>query len=477
MLTESFGQDRSQARSMVISDRGIVATSQTLASQAGAQVLARGGSAMDAAIAANAALGVVEPESCGMGGDLFAIYWDAKTGKLTAINASGWAPKGLTIEFLKSQGHRRNAAGGHPSVTVPGCVDGWAKLHQRFGKLPWNDLFQPAIYFAEHGYPGHRDDRRRLEDGGGEARRGPATRATRFPARRRTRPASGRCSAIRKWPRALKLIAERRAGRRSIAAPSRKAILKTSRAARRQDDRRPIWRSSSRMGRADLHRLSRLEGLRAAAQRPGHRRARDAEHPVAYSRWPTTRRAASEELHVQIEAQKLAYRRPAPLRGRPALQPKCPWRACSRWTTRASAPSRSIRSKASCEVPPGKPPLSHGDTIYLSVVDRDGNIVSLIQSLYQHFGSGVVVDDYGFALQNRGGLFELDPQPSQRAGAAQAAVPHHHSGVHGEGRRAHGLRHHGRTEPGAGARAVRLQRGGPRDEHPGGAGSAALHQD
>src|SRR5438477_8253392 len=93
-------QDRSQARSMVISDRGIVATSQSLASQAGAQVLARGGSAMDAAIAANAVLGVVEPESDGIGGDLFAIYWDAKTGKLSAINASGWAPTGLTIDFL-----------------------------------------------------------------------------------------------------------------------------------------------------------------------------------------------------------------------------------------------------------------------------------------------------------------------------------------------------------------------------------------
>src|SRR5690242_9289881 len=149
----AFAQDRSQARSMVITTGGIVATSQTLASQAGAQVLARGGSAMDAAIAANAALGVVEPESCGLGGDLFAIAWDAKTGKLTAINASGWAPKGQTIEFLKSLGNSEMPQEGIQSVTVPGCVDGWAKLHKRFGKLPWKDLFQPAIYFAEHGYP------------------------------------------------------------------------------------------------------------------------------------------------------------------------------------------------------------------------------------------------------------------------------------------------------------------------------------
>ena len=133
-LPVAHAQDRSQARSMVISTGGIVATSQTLASQAGAQVLARGGSAMDAAIAANATLGVVEPESCGMGGDLFAIYWEAKTGKLTAINASGWAPTGQTIDFLKSKGFKEMPQEGIQSVTVPGCVDGWAKLHKRFGR-------------------------------------------------------------------------------------------------------------------------------------------------------------------------------------------------------------------------------------------------------------------------------------------------------------------------------------------------------
>src|SRR3954463_10318756 len=121
-------QDRSQARSMVITQRGIVATSQTLASQAGAQILARGGSAMDAAIAANAVLGVVEPESCGMGGDLFAIWFDAKTGKLSAINASGWAPKALTIDTLRKLGHSAMPQEGIHSVTVPGAVDGWSRL-------------------------------------------------------------------------------------------------------------------------------------------------------------------------------------------------------------------------------------------------------------------------------------------------------------------------------------------------------------
>src|SRR5262245_39648812 len=151
--TTALTQDRSQTRSMVISDRGIVATSHTLASQAGAQVLARGGSAMDAAIAANAVLAVVEPESCGMGGDLFAIYRDAKTGAISGINASGWSPKAMTVDALKNLGYTTMPREGIHSVSVPGAVNGWSQLHKRFGKLPWKDLFQPAIYYAENGFP------------------------------------------------------------------------------------------------------------------------------------------------------------------------------------------------------------------------------------------------------------------------------------------------------------------------------------
>ena len=146
-------QDRAQARSMVITRRGIVATAQPLASQAGAQILARGGSAVDAAIAANAVLSLVEPMMNGPGGDLFALIWDSKTGKLTGINASGWAPKGLSIDYLKKQGLSSLPSTSIHSVTVPGCVDGWEKLHKRFGRLPWRDLFKPAIYYAENGFP------------------------------------------------------------------------------------------------------------------------------------------------------------------------------------------------------------------------------------------------------------------------------------------------------------------------------------
>src|SRR5579884_4121423 len=146
-------QDRSQARSMTITQRGIVATAQTLASQAGAQILARGGSAVDAAITANAVLGLVEPMMNGIGGDLFALVWDSKTGKLTGINASGWAPKALTPAFLNEHGLSSAPSHGIHTVTVPGCVKGWEALHKRYGKLPWRDLFKPAIYYAEHGFP------------------------------------------------------------------------------------------------------------------------------------------------------------------------------------------------------------------------------------------------------------------------------------------------------------------------------------
>src|SRR6266849_6039444 len=134
-----FPQGRDYGRSMVITQQGIGATSQTLASQAAAQILAKGGSAVDAAIAANAVLGVVEPMMTGLGGDLFVLYWDAKTGTLTGLNASGPAPRGLTPEFLAKQGVKEMPHSGIHTLTVPGAVEGWSRMHHRYGKLPWKD--------------------------------------------------------------------------------------------------------------------------------------------------------------------------------------------------------------------------------------------------------------------------------------------------------------------------------------------------
>ena len=389
---------------MVISTAGIVATSQTLASQAGAEILARGGSAMDAAIAANAVLGVVEPESCGMGGDLFAIYWDAKTGKLTAINASGWSPKGLTIEALTAAGDKSMPQEGINSVTVPGCVDGWAKLHKRFGKLPWRDVFQPAIYFADHGYPVTEiisEAWRTEEEKLGKDQNGRTVFLHNGQA-----PRVGEIFRDAQMAAAYRLLAEQGEAafyRGAIA----QAILKTSQ------------RLGGKMTAADLADYqsewvqpisTAYHGWNVYELPPNGQGIAAIEMLNLFSLFPLASYASrgADELHVQIEAQKLAY---ADLH-RYVADPRFHATPVEGLISMGYAHERARLidpAKSNCMERPGHPLTVHGDTIYLSTVDREGNIVSLIQSLYMHFGSGVVVDDYGFALQNRGGLFEFDP--------------------------------------------------------------------
>src|SRR5947209_90162 len=142
-----------QSRSVVIARSGMVATSQPLASQAGLDVLRRGGNAVDAAIAANAVLGVVEPMSCGIGGDLFAIVWEARTGKLFGLNASGRSPYRATLDEMRARGLTELPAAGPLSWSVPGAVDGWEALRARFGSRPLAELLEPAIALAEEGFP------------------------------------------------------------------------------------------------------------------------------------------------------------------------------------------------------------------------------------------------------------------------------------------------------------------------------------
>src|SRR6185437_10369144 len=146
-------QDRSQGRSMVLSRGGIVAAESPLAAQAGATILAHGGNAIDAIVATNAAMGVLEPMMNGMGGDLFAIVYDAKSGKLYGLNASGWSPARLTIAHLKAKGMTKMPEFGIDSVTVPGVVDGWSKLLARFGTRKLSDVLAPAIAYARGGFP------------------------------------------------------------------------------------------------------------------------------------------------------------------------------------------------------------------------------------------------------------------------------------------------------------------------------------
>ena len=402
LLTMSMSaRDRSSARSMVITRYGIVATSHVQASVAGAKILERGGSAVDAAIAANAVLGVTEPMMNGMGGDLFAIYWDAKTGKLYGLNASGWAPRALTIDRLKAKGVTSMPPAGIDSVTVPGAVAGWQALHERFGNMAWKDLFTPAISYAEDGYPVPEIIASYWKDALEWVSQDPEGRRVYLP--RGKPPAVGEVFQNHDLAKALRLVAQNGAdafykGEISRAIVSTSQSLGGTMAADDLAEFAPEWVEPisttyrdwtvyelppNGQGMAALEMLNLMETSPASPDGP----------------------LSVMELHKKIEAMKLAY---ADL-GRYNADPRF-----------AKIPVKGILSKdyareraklidpgkANCEVAAGAPPFS--DTTYLSVVDREGNIVSLIQSNYEAFGSGIVVRGMGFVLQDRGALFSLD---------------------------------------------------------------------
>lgn len=402
-------QDRAYGRSMVITDHGIVATSHYLASQAGAQILAKGGSAMDAAIAANAVLGVTEPMMNGIGGDLFLLYWDAKAGKLYGLNASGWAPKNLTIDLLKKQGVKFMPEEGIQSVTVPGAVDGWSKAHERFGRLPWKDLFSPAIYQAERGYAVPEI----IHDywGIGQRRLKQSKEAERVFLPQGKVPELGETFTNPDLANTLRLLAEKGPSefyRGQIA----QAILKTSSAlggTMQADDLsefssewvEPIsidyrgWKvyelPPNGQGMAALEMLNIM-----ATSQP------DKEGPQG-----------SAELHKKIEAMKLAYTDLYRYDADPRFS-SIPVKGLLSKEYSEQRAALIHPQKANCAAANGTPAKS--DTTYLAAVDKDGNIASLIQSVYDYFGSGVAVDGMGFLLQDRGGLFTLDPtQPNALA--------------------------------------------------------------
>src|ERR1039458_1785995 len=403
LLTSSMSaRDRSNARSMVVTRYGIVATSHVQASVAGAQILARGGSAVDAAIAANAVLGVTEPMMNGMGGDLFAIYWEAKTGKLYGLNSSGWSPQGLTIEHLKAKGAVSMLDSVVDTITVPGAVAGWDVLHERFGRLPWKELFQSAIFYAEQGYPIPEIIHAYWETSPDWIKGDPESRRVFLPHGKP--PELGEVFRNPDLAKALRLVAQ--------DGPSAfyqgeiaHAILSTSHAAggtMSADDLSrfsPEWVNPisttyrdwtvyelppNGQGMAALEMLNIMETAPASPDGP----------------------LSVTELHKKIEAMKLAYADLYRYNADPRFA-KVPMNGLLSKEYARHRAERIDPSKANCEVAPGKPPAS--DTTYLSVVDREGNIVSLIQSNYDLFGSGITVRGMGFVLQSRGALFSLDP--------------------------------------------------------------------
>jgi gamma-glutamyltranspeptidase/glutathione hydrolase len=396
-------RDRSTARSMVVTRYGIVATSHVQASVAGAKILERGGSAVDAAIAANAVLGVTEPMMNGMGGDLFAIYWDAKAGTLYGLNASGWAPRGLTIAHIKARDATAMPVAGIDSVTVPGAVAGWQALHERFGRLAWKDLFQSAIFYAQDGYPVPEIIASYWKDSLDWIAKDPEGQRIYLPDGKP--PAVGQVFQNRDLAKALQSVAQNGAAafyKGDIA----RAILSTSKnlggtmAADDLAEFSPEWVEPVSTTYRDWtvyelppngQGMAALEMLNIMETSPP---SPDGALSVA-------------ELHKKIEAMKLAYADLERYNADPRFA-KVPVKGMLSKQYAKERAKLIDPNKANCAVGAGAPPMS--DTTYLSVVDREGNIVSLIQSNYESFGSGIVVRGMGFVLQDRGALFSLDPQ-------------------------------------------------------------------
>jgi gamma-glutamyltranspeptidase / glutathione hydrolase len=412
LLTQAVdAQDRGQGRSMVISRNGIVAAESPLAAQAGVRILESGGNAVDAAIAANAMMGVVLPMMNGIGGDLFAIVYDAKANKLYGLNASGWAPKNLTIEFLHKQGLRDMPQQGVHSITVPGAVDGWQKLADKFGRKKLAEDLAAAIRTAQDGFPvpewaaaywGPETDRLRGDE---------AAAKVYLPNDR----APGVGEVFRNGDVAWSL--------QQVAAHGRDAFYKGEIAAKILDS---MKRHGGTMTAQDLAEFSGewVEPISTTYRDwtvyempPNEQGIAALEMLNIMETFPVAQFGfgSAKALHAMIEAKKLAYADLAKYIGDPRNQ-KLPV------ATLLSKPWAAERAKlidpdhAKCDVAAGQLPVGN-DTTYLSVVDRDGNMVSLIQSDYDSFGSGIVAPGTGFVLHNRGGLFSLDPaSPNALAG-------------------------------------------------------------
>jgi gamma-glutamyltranspeptidase / glutathione hydrolase len=393
-------------RSEVIATHGMAATSHPLVSQVALDVLKRGGTAVDAAIAANATLGLMEPTGNGIGGDLFAIVWDAKTRKLHGLNASGRSPRSLTLaklrEELRKIGATQIPPRGPLPVSVPGAVDGWFELHGKFGKLPMKELLQPAIRYAREGFP--------VTEVIAEGWAANARLLKQYPNYAETFMPGGRA------PRKGEVF------RNEMLANTLDAIA--------QDGRDAFYKASIAQRIEKYMRAN--GGYLTAADLAAHRS--EWVEPVStnyrgYDVWelpPNTQGVAAlqmlnilepydlksmgfgspEYLHLFVEAKKLAFEDRARYYADPEFA-KIPLRALLSKEYAARRRALIQSDKAAREYPVDTKALDESDTIYMSVADEAGNMVSLIQSNYRGMGSGMTPDDCGFILQDRGELFSL----------------------------------------------------------------------
>ncbi len=391
-----------KTRSAVMAQRGMAATSQPLATAAAVRVLQDGGNAIDAAIAACAVLGVVEPMSCGVGGDLFAIVWDAKQGRLLGLNASGRSPRASSIELFRQKGLAHIPTFGPLSWSVPGCVDGWDQLRAKLGTRSWAELLAPAIDYAEHGFPVSEiiaGDWRLSETA---LRRVPTSAACYLPGGHA--PHAG---TVFKNPALAKTL-------RAIASGGRDAFYKGAIA----DE---IVRYSGSVGglfsKADFetHTSTWIDpvsttyrGYQVWEMPPNGQGIAALEMLNLLEPYDLRSfgRLSARTLHLMIEAKKLAYED----RARYYADPDFARVPVARLISKEYARERGklINLDHASEHPtPGD--VAQADTIYMTVVDGQHNCVSLIQSNFNGFGSGHVPGALGFALQNRGALFALDP--------------------------------------------------------------------
>jgi gamma-glutamyltranspeptidase/glutathione hydrolase len=396
--------DRTQGRSVVMSSRGIAASEHPLASQAGASILARGGHAVDAAIAVNAAMGVMAPMMNGIGGDLFAIVYDAAANQIHGINGSGCAPGGLTIDRLRAGGMTSMPQTGIHSVTIPGAVAAWGMLSERFGRLPFSETLAPAIELAADGFPVSEITSAEWASSEPHLRNDPE--ATRIYLPNGHPPRSGQ----------LFRNPDLAATYRVLATDGRDAFY------RGEIARRIVNCSAKHSGALTAADLAGYDAEWVTPLSTTYRGWQVYELPpngqgiaalmmlnlLEHSPIGSYGHNSVEALHAIIEAKKLAYADLATHVADPAFS-AVPTRAMLSRTYAAQRAREIDPSRANPEVSPGTLPPKGSDTTYLSVVDREGNIVSLIQSNFANFGSGLVPDGAGFVLQSRGGLFNLDP--------------------------------------------------------------------
>lgn len=416
LCISAFAQDRITGkpfatRSEVIAQNGMAATSQPLATQVALDILKQGGNAIDAAIAANAVLGLVEPTGNGIGGDLFAIIWDAKTEQLYGLNASGRSPYSLTLDYFKKNGYQKIPSYGPLPVSVPGAVDGWFEMHDRFGQLAMADILQPAIDYANNGFPVSELIAWYMERGAANLQRFPGFKEVYMPNGRT--PKKGEIFKNPALANTLSLIAnEGRDGfykgkvaktiadymqqlggfltEKDLADHNSEWVTPQSINYRGYD----VWElPPNGQGIAALQILNILEGYDIQSMGFGSK---------AY-------------IHTFTEAKKLAFEDRAKFYAdQDFYKTPIQWLLSDEYANERRKlinPNQAARS-----YPAGQ--LKDGDTIYLTVADEDGNMVSLIQSNYRGMGSGMTPPGLGFVLQDRGELFSLEE------GHANVYAPH-----------------------------------------------------